>query len=393
MIFLAVTFTARAQTVTLSVSQTEPLQLNARTSVFNILKGNKQTLGNDLTITGGTAPYQVNWTSKGWSADSVKATITVMPQDTTLYTCKVTDAKGCTQEYSFQVNVVSPIVLKPVTTQISCYGKKNGAISLIVSGGAKPYTIAWADSSSEINRTKLSAGKYTVKVTDAMQQQQDTSVTLLEQAQIEVTLTASVCEGESYSFNGEKLTQSGNYKATYQTAGGCDSTIILNLIVNQLPGIPIITQKGNVLTSSAPTGNQWWKENTEITGATGKTLNITSSGNYKVTVANNNSCSSQSKTYSATFTSIASLETDGFICNIFPNPNNGLFSVEVEVDNSEPVQLELFSVDGKSVVCKQLDQQKGKQSVLFGKENLTKGVYTLQVRNGIKIVNRKLVVN
>jgi hypothetical protein len=144
-----------------------------------MLQGKKQTLGSDLSISGGTAPYLVGWTSQGWSKDSVKATITVMPKDTTVYSCKVTDTKGCTQEHLFKVNVVYPVLLKLSTTQISCYGKKNGTISLTVSGGAKPYAIIWADGSTASSRTNLGAGTYTVNVTDAMSQKKDTSITLM----------------------------------------------------------------------------------------------------------------------------------------------------------------------------------------------------------------------
>jgi len=444
LILLLSVFTAKAQTVTLSVYQPEPLQMNSGTTVFNILQGKKQTLGNDLSISGGTAPYQTSWTSLGWLKDSIKTTITVTPKDTTVYACKVTDAKGCTQEQSFQVNVVFPVVLNATATQISCYGKQNGTINLNISGGAKPYTIAWLDGSSGENRNNLGAGTYAVTVTDAMNQQQDTTITLIEQARIEVSLTASVCEGNSYAFDNKELSTAGNYSATFKSADGCDSvvslsltinpvfeatetaaicqgetyafagkqlsatgqynnklqsvtgcdsTIVLNLTVNPLPDVPTITQSKKMLTSSATTGNQWWKGNTEISGGVDQTLAITEDGDYSVMVTNTNGCSSQSATFHATITAVPVIDAAGFSCTIFPNPNKGLFMVEIESATNETIQLELFSVDGKSIARQQLSQQSGRQSIQFGKENLTKGVYNLQVRYGSKTVNRKLVVN
>ena len=356
----------------------------------------------------------------------------------------MTDASGCTTEQPFLVNVVFPVVLEATANQVSCYGKQNGSITLNVSGGAKPYTINWVDGSSEASRTGLGAGTYAVTVTDAMNQQQDTTITLVEQAQIEVALTASVCEGNSYSFNNEELTTEGSYTATFQSVDGCDSVVTvsltvnpvfettetaaicqgetypfagedltvagkynnnltsvtgcdsivtLNLTVNPLPGTPVITQSGNTLSSSAATGNQWWKDGAELMGETGSSLEIATSGNYSVTVTSDKGCSSPSATYNATYTGIDSYETTGIRCNVYPNPNNGLFTVEVETNQSEIVQLELVAVDGKTIARKQLDNTYGKQTIQFGKENLPKGVYTLRLHSGAKTVNKKLVVN
>jgi len=45
------------------------------------------------------------------------------------------------------------------------------------------------------------------------------------------TINASICEGETYVFEGTSYTQSGNYSETYQTLGGCDSIVTLSLTV------------------------------------------------------------------------------------------------------------------------------------------------------------------
>lgn len=46
-----------------------------------------------------------------------------------------------------------------------------------------------------------------------------------------IQLSQSICEGETYFFNGQSLTQSGAYFAEYQSLAGCDSTVSLNLSV------------------------------------------------------------------------------------------------------------------------------------------------------------------
>ncbi|MBL0308413.1 MAG: SprB repeat-containing protein [Bacteroidetes bacterium] len=50
---------------------------------------------------------------------------------------------------------------------MACFGGNNGAINLSVSGGSSPYTFSWGAGVTTQNRTNLSAGNYTVTVTDA----------------------------------------------------------------------------------------------------------------------------------------------------------------------------------------------------------------------------------
>ena len=47
-----------------------------------------------------------------------------------------------------------------------------------------------------------------------------------------VPVTATVCQGESYSFFGQTLTAGGTYTHTLQTVNGCDSIVTLTLTVN-----------------------------------------------------------------------------------------------------------------------------------------------------------------
>ncbi|WP_396600972.1 HYR domain-containing protein [Algibacter sp. R77976] len=66
----------------------------------------------------------------------------------------------------------NPIVLDNLEltgseTDISCEGDNNGSISIDPSGGTLPYTYLWSNSETTKDLTNLSAGSYTVTVTDA----------------------------------------------------------------------------------------------------------------------------------------------------------------------------------------------------------------------------------
>ena len=47
-----------------------------------------------------------------------------------------------------------------------------------------------------------------------------------------INIEESICEGESFKFNGEDLMMSGTYEAPLQSVSGCDSMVVLNLTVN-----------------------------------------------------------------------------------------------------------------------------------------------------------------
>ncbi len=49
-----------------------------------------------------------------------------------------------------------------------------------------------------------------------------------------LSLLASICEGESYNFEGQELMQPGNYTNTHTNTAGCDSLVILILTVDPL---------------------------------------------------------------------------------------------------------------------------------------------------------------
>lgn len=160
-----------------------------------------------------------------------------------------------------------------------------------------------------------------------------------------------------------------------------------------VPDIPLITQIGDTLKSSSPIGNHWVKDGVELQGENNPKLLIASSGNYKVTVTFNSGCSSESAIYNAIKTDIPIIQIADFNCRVFPNPNNGIFTVELEFDQSEVFAFELFTSDGKSVIKQFFDHPSGKQRILFGKSKLTNGVYYLQIKYGSNFLSRQIIVD
>ena len=69
-------------------------------------------------------------------------------------------------------------------------------------------------------------------------------------------VNTSICEGESYTFNGTVLTESGIYVDSLSTATGCDSLVTLELAVTTCSGDFEIA---NILTPNGDGQNDTWK--------------------------------------------------------------------------------------------------------------------------------------
>ena len=159
-----------------------------------------------------------------------------------------------------------------------------------------------------------------------------------------------------------------------------------------VPDVPLITQIGDTLRSSSPIGNQWYKDAVELTSETKQNLTVFSPGNYKVTVTYDSGCSSESATYNATETGVSMIQTGDFTCKVFPNPNDGMFTIELESTKSIVFVLELFTSDGKSIVKQSVNHPSGTQQIPFGKTSITAGIYYLQISYGPNNVSRKIIV-
>lgn len=160
-----------------------------------------------------------------------------------------------------------------------------------------------------------------------------------------------------------------------------------------VPDTPLITQIGDTLRSSSPIGNQWFKDGAELPGENSQKLVVAQSGIYKVGVTFGSGCSSESNTYNAIKTDVSIIQTADFICKVFPNPNNGMFTIELESDQPVVFDLELFTSSGESVAKQTVNHPSGKLQIPFGKASLADGVYYLQIKHGSIILSRQIIVN
>jgi hypothetical protein len=82
-----------------------------------------------------------------------------------------------------------------------------------------------------------------------------------------------------------------------------------------------------------------------------------------------------------------------FEVNAFPNPNNGVFNINIETTIAEDLKLVIYNKIGAVVWIKQLEKLNGKTNIFVPLEQVAQGVYQLQVTGNKRVVNKRLIIN
>jgi len=142
-----------------------------------------------LTASGGVSPYQFSW-SNG-STDQDQSGLLAGEYEVT-----ITDSYGCDYSTSFTVSEpAEAISVTAYVTDMTCTGEASGSISLSVNGGVSPYQYAWSNGSTSKDLTDLSAGFYSVTVTDANGCKYTWAGEVMEQSKAVLSGNATFTEG------------------------------------------------------------------------------------------------------------------------------------------------------------------------------------------------------
>ncbi len=175
----------------------------------------------------GTGPFTYSWQPGGQTTQ----TITGLAAGT--YTCTVTDANGCSVTQTVTIaSSSSTTVTLTSQTNILCNGGAGGSATVSANGGQGPYTYSWAPSGgNSATANNLTAGTYTVTVTDANNCTSTQTVTITQPP----ALTLSINQVNISCFGGSNGSATavvgggtGAYAYTWQP-GGQTTTNISNL--------------------------------------------------------------------------------------------------------------------------------------------------------------------
>lgn len=292
------------------------------------------SLSLSVGVTNGVKPYQYRLNNGTYS--TINSFSNLVPGK---YLLSVKDSVNCTKEMQFTILQGGPPRLNISSPFALCSGATLDLTAPAIAAGSDPglsYTY-WSDTAALQQLANPSAvtaaGTYYIKATapGGCFTIKPAVVSIVEQPKTPVITTESsvqVCQGDSVILRSSAaanyqwfrnntiitgataqtytVTQPGDYEV--HIANAC-FTAASNTIAVSITPTPSITATGPttfcsgssvVLTSSSPSGNQWFRNDIAITDSTSQTLTVKEGGNYTVRVTTASCTSSASNILAVT---------------------------------------------------------------------------------------------
>lgn len=329
----------------------------------------------NTTVVGGQGPYAYTWAGP--------TTVGNIPDPTGLkagtYNVTVTDGFGCQSFQQFMLNEPAAIAPAITDTQMpNCTNPNGGSINLSVSGGTPNYNYSWSNGQTVQDPQGLSAGTYTVTVTDQVGCVKTATATVTgnfvaPNAAVAVT-GAITCNTPVLMLDGTNSSTGANFTykwtanpgnivsgsstlypvvnqpGTYtflvtNTANGCTSSLSVQVTGNITPPVseagPIQTLACNVTNiplngAGSSTGPgftyQWTATQGGVIISGGTTLNpiVASTGNYTLVVTNTaNGCTASDFTQVIVTTLLISASVNGNVITVQASGGTGFLEYSI----------------------------------------------------------------
>lgn len=349
-----------------------------------------------VTTQGGVPPYAYTWPDGSTGTD-----LTNIPGG--WYAVTVTDANNCASIDSGFISQPSQLTAQASTTQNNtCEEDLSGVITVVPSGGTAPYSFLWntPDNSTATTIINLPAGTYVVTLTDG------NGCTTLDTTTVNFDFPSpvpflgndtTVCSNTQllltpangpYAFylwsdnsSNTSLYISGNgvTSVTVTDANGCsgvDSISYTEVTPKQvdLGGNVSFTGSG-VLDAGSGFLAYLWSD-----GETTPTITVTQTGVYSVEATDSNGCVTIDQvTVTVTPVGVDELNSESS-WRAYPNPSNGLVTLEFSAVQASPV--ELILLDSRGAVLRKETTQPQQNRIQLDLSGYATGIYYLQVGSG-----------
>ncbi|NOR87772.1 MAG: T9SS type A sorting domain-containing protein, partial [Bacteroidales bacterium] len=415
----------------------QPVQITMDVTSANVsgCAGNNDGLIS-ISATGGTAVYTysidggASWSSNPDFTDLIAGSYIVMTQDDL----------ACTQPYAGNPVVIdepTAIVYDDVTTlDLSCYGSGDGEIMISATGGTGTlyYSIdGGATYQTDANFFDLDAGDYNLMIMDDNGcdiAYGNNPVVLSQGNEIvisDVVATDVSCDGSlgsivitanggagslGYSIDNGAHYQVSNlfnnlaadtYIVKVKDANGCTQLYSGNPIVvaKLTPSVVLISADPDTEVCSGTdvtlTANAF--EAVSYSWSTGETaasiiVNESNAGTfeYSCLVMNEDGCESEESIHIVYHNCIGIDEFDSRSISIYPNPNDGIFTLSI-TNVSQEVEVRVIDFAGRLILEeKMLDITANKLEKQYNFNDYERGVYFLRITHGDSVSYKKVVV-
>lgn len=303
-----------------SVTLTQPTQIHATLAKTNVSCNGGSDGTAAVAATGGAGSYTYNWSPSGGTGVSESGLSAGWQYIT------ITDLNSCsTTDSIFITEPATTLSISTTTSDVSCFGGSNGTANVSASGGTSPYSYVWTPVNvSSASVSSLSAGNYTIAVTDSKGCLASEVVTINEPTALTSTLASNnafcgLANGMAYvsvtggtgAYNyawtpagGTSDTAynliAGTYNVHITDGNGCALDETVNVVNDAKPIASLVSQSnvscygGNdgtatvsVVSGSGPFTYQWYPFGGTSDVATGLTA-----GNFYAIVTDANGCTS-----------------------------------------------------------------------------------------------------
>ncbi|HNA39681.1 MAG TPA: zinc-dependent metalloprotease family protein [Chitinophagales bacterium] len=208
-------------------------------------------------------------------------------------------------------------------------------------------------------------------------------------------IASTICSDDSVIIGNQIFKTSGTHSVVMQTAQGCDSTIVLDLTVHDVPIQAVITQSHDTLFCNvimAGATYNWLQSNNIDTLTNEPYLIIRNSGAYAVQVHSVDNCTSDTSDYfNAILTAIKSTKTSTSF-SVSPNPNNGSFLVYISSVKSALLQLKLYSITGQILKQETISTLQGNTIFPINMQGIEKGMYFISLYNEDGVATQNIII-
>jgi PKD repeat protein len=304
-----------------SVTVSNPAAINASVTTTNALCG-QQNGSAVASATGGTGSYTYFWSNASTIANNIDL-------GGGTYTVTITDGNGCTAVATGSVSAIggptSSLNAINGTCQIS------PQISTTVSGGTAPFTFVWSNGATTQNLTGMSAGSYTITITDANGCKSISTASVTDNSSVNVT------------FNSQNPTQ-----------GNADGSITAN-----------------------PTGGTQPYTYNWSNGSTNAQVSGLVAGTYTVTITDNTGCIKVASVTLSSTVGVAQV-TDVALIKLYPNPTKDVCNIYMELNRAQNVEVKIVNSIGQQVYATQ--ENNFKQGIVpVDVSTLAASVYTVHI--------------
>lgn len=218
---------------------------------------------------------------------------------------------ACCVTIDFEIEDRGDLTAEITKQELTCTDANSGSISVNASEGEAPYTYTWVKDGNLLGNTGssawgLSAGTYTVVVTDKNGCSVSKSATIAEQLRVTLTQECVYINGLGYK---------------------------VNVLATPVGGIPPYTYTWSAKDPGPNTGNYPW-------------VNVNPGSTSKLTVTDVNGCEFVIEFTAKNCGGGGGGGTGGEPIRVFPNPTTGIFTLGIRITEEKETDIDIFDQNG-----------------------------------------------